>query len=64
MSETAAREAKPATICCNCRRHIYRQRNGAWYHTANGSVSCRPGEGSGRTASPAEVPAAVTPKGN
>lgn len=43
------------TICCYCRRRIYRVRNGEWYHEHNASVSCRPGEGSDRRATPIEV---------
>jgi hypothetical protein len=39
-------------ICQLCRRRIHRQRNGAWYHNHNASVSCRPGDGSGRKAVP------------
>ena len=43
--------------CCYCRHRIYRQRNGDWYHEHNGSVSCRPGEGSDRRAAPSVIPA-------
>lgn len=43
------------TICQLCRKRIDRQRNGAWYHRHNSSVSCRPGEGSDRRAVPLEI---------
>jgi hypothetical protein len=42
-------------ICQHCRRRVHRQRSGDWYHDRNGSVSCSPGEGSGRRATPIEV---------
>ena len=47
--------AKRITICQFCRKRIDRQRNGAWYHRHNSSVSCRPGEGSERRATPLEI---------
>jgi hypothetical protein len=31
------------TRCTYCYRPIHQQRNGAWYHDHNASVSCRPG---------------------
>lgn len=31
--------------CIHCRRAIYRQRDGSWYHLHNGSTACRPGLG-------------------
>src|SRR5215472_9928909 len=40
------------TRCGYCRQRIHQQRNGAWYHNHNASVSCRPGEGSDRRAFP------------
>lgn len=43
------------TICCYCRKRIYRVRNGEWYHERSASTSCRPGEGSGRRAAPVEI---------
>jgi hypothetical protein len=49
---------RPATrivICQLCRKRVHRQRTGDWYHNHNASVSCRPGEGSGRRAVPFEV---------
>ena len=46
--------AKRITICQLCRRRVFRARNGEWYHNHNGSVSCRPGSGSGR-ATPLEI---------
>lgn len=48
---------KPARIfiCCYCRKRIHRQRNGEWYHNHNASVSCRPGQGSERRATPVEI---------
>ena len=48
-------ETKRITICCDCRKRIYRQKNGEWYHERNGSTSCRPGEGSDRRATPVEI---------
>lgn len=42
-------------ICQLCRRRVFRQRNGAWYHRHNGSVACRPGEGSDARATPLQV---------
>lgn len=43
------------TICCYCRKRIYRVKNGEWYHVRNSSTSCRPGEGSDRRATPLEI---------
>ena len=48
--------------CGYCRKKITRQRNGAWYHDHNASVSCRPGEGSDRRAFPAGASAAARPR--
>lgn len=46
---------KRITICQLCRKRVFQTRNGAWYHRRNGSVSCRPGEGSDRRATPLEI---------
>lgn len=42
-------------ICANCRKRLHRQRNGAWYHNHNASVSCHPAQVSSRRAEPREV---------
>lgn len=44
-------------FCAYCRKRIHRQRNGAWYHDHNASVSCYPGEGSWKRATPVGVAA-------
>jgi len=36
--------------CENCRKRIYKARDGAWYHDHNASAFCDPGQGSGRRA--------------
>lgn len=41
-------------VCCYCRKRIYKQRNGAWYHEHNASVACRPGDGD-RQATPSVI---------
>ena len=46
---------KRITVCGYCRKLVYRERNGAWYHKRNCSTSCRPGEGSDRRAFPLEI---------
>lgn len=38
--------------CAHCRRQIWKSTNGGWYHYANGSASCKPGQ-SDRKAYPA-----------
>ncbi len=43
-------------ICQLCRKRLHRQRNGAWYHDHNASVSCHPGDGTGRQAIPLCLP--------
>lgn len=43
------------TVCGYCRRRVYRQRNGEWYHYHNGSTSCQPGHGTGRKAYPLQI---------
>lgn len=48
-------EAERVVICANCRKRLHRQRNGAWYHNRNASVSCYPGGGSEKRAEPREV---------
>jgi hypothetical protein len=58
MTETSGsgtRQAKRIVICCYCRKRIYRQKNGEWYHERNSSTSCKPGEGSDRRATPVEI---------
>jgi nitrite reductase/ring-hydroxylating ferredoxin subunit len=54
-ADTAGR--RTITICCYCRKRVYRVRNGEWYHERNSSTSCRPGEGSDRRATPLEIEA-------
>jgi hypothetical protein len=50
---------KRIVICQLCRRRLFKVENpgpsGAWYHVRGGSVSCRPGEGSERRATPLEI---------
>ena len=46
-------QAAAPVICQFCHRRVHCQRNGAWYHSHNASVSCHPGEGTGRCALPA-----------
>jgi hypothetical protein len=41
--------------CCYCHRAIYMVVSGDWYHDHNASVSCYPGAGSDRRATPAGV---------
>lgn len=58
----ATRGAQPAgqrtiTICQLCRKRVYKQVNGAWYHRYNGSEFCRPGDGTGRKAVPLTIEA-------
>jgi hypothetical protein len=55
--QPSGQRAKHITICQYCRKRVYRQRNGAWYHYGNASMSCRPGEGSDRRAAPLEIEA-------
>ena len=43
------------TVCCYCRKRVYRVRNGEWYHERGSSTSCKPGEGSDRRATPLEI---------
>lgn len=50
-------------ICANCRRRLHRQRSGAWYHDHNASVSCWPGDGSGKRATPLSVTVKETSDG-
>jgi hypothetical protein len=52
--------SKRITICCYCRKRVYRQKDGTWYHYRNGSRSCRPGEGSDKQATPLEITGAAT----
>jgi hypothetical protein len=49
MSTTASEHPR----CGYCYKKIRMQRNGAWYHDHNASVSCNPGSGSDRKAFPA-----------
>lgn len=56
MSNTTA-PARKRVICASCRRLLHMQRNGAWYHNHNGSVSCYPGQGSEKRANPIRVEA-------
>jgi hypothetical protein len=42
-------------ICQLCRKRVYQQRDGAWYHRGHGSVHCNPGYGDGRKAVPVEI---------
>jgi hypothetical protein len=62
MSNTA-QTTKRIVICQLCRKRVHKQRNGEWYHNRNGSVSCRPGEGSGRRAVPFEIEVPVEGRG-
>ena len=55
-AQPSGRQAERITICCYCRKRVYRQKDGTWYHYRNGSTSCRPGEGSDR-ATPLEIEA-------
>jgi hypothetical protein len=59
MDRTAA-PIERIVICCLCRRRVYRQRNGEWYHLRNGSTACRPGDGNReRRATPLEIEVAA-----
>lgn len=51
----AATKTKRITICQLCRKRVYIQRNGAWYHYRGGSVFCHPGDGTHRKAVPLEI---------
>ena len=55
MAPSRTDHLRKIVICANCRKRIHKQRNGAWYHSHNASVSCRPGQGSGMRAEPVEV---------
>ena len=48
---------RPRIFCANCRKRIHKQRNGAWYHDHNASVSCHPGQGRSGRAEPLTVEA-------
>ena len=52
MSDHAECRKPAVTICMICRKRVHQQRNGAWYHDRNGSVSCYPGSGSEKRATP------------
>jgi hypothetical protein len=39
-------------FCLNCRRRVFLARDSRWYHDHNASVSCHPGDHSGRRAEP------------
>ena len=54
-AQPSGQRANRITICCYCRKRIFRIVNGEWYHKRNGSTSCRPGEGSDRRATPLEI---------
>jgi hypothetical protein len=42
-------------ICASRRRPLHMQRNDAYYHDHNASVSCYPGTGSSKRANPIRV---------
>lgn len=52
---TSVESRRRITICGYCRKRVYRQLNGAWYHRRNGSASCYPGQGSDKRAIPLEI---------
>jgi hypothetical protein len=59
--EDAAQQVPSRVVICRfCRKRVHQQRNGAWYHNHNASVSCRPGEGSDRRALPLELVGGTT----
>ena len=47
-------------LCMFCRKPVYKQRNGAWYHRGNGSASCSLGSGSRKKALPSTKTVALS----